>query len=85
MTAIFLVIYCLVRRLGLYRETMRKINTDFTKIIRKIHENKWVALSSNRSKVVAYADTFANLSKVVGEKHVVYMKVPPLDTALAFS
>jgi hypothetical protein len=62
-----------------------KKNNDFTKIFTKIHKNKWVALSSNRSKVLAYDEKFADLVKKVNDVNAVYMKVPPRDIFFAFT
>jgi hypothetical protein len=59
-------------------------NGDLTKILKKVHENKWVALSKNRDKVVGYSDSLIMLKNKVGEKDVVYMKVQPRDTSFAF-
>ncbi len=59
-------------------------NTDFTKILTKAHENKWVALSEDGTKVIAYDEKLVDLDKKVDGKKVVYMKVPPSDVAYAF-
>jgi hypothetical protein len=62
-----------------------KVNTNFTKILTKIHENKWVALSSNRKKVIDYDDKLIDLTKRIGGKDVIYMKVPSMEAVFAFS
>ena len=59
-------------------------NTNFTKILNKSHENKWVALSSDRSKVLGASDDLIRLKNKVNIKNAVYMKVLPTDTSFAF-
>ncbi len=61
-----------------------KNNTDLTKILKKNHENKWVALSEDREKVVDYSETLTELQGKVGNKKVIYMKVLPSDVSFAF-
>lgn len=61
-----------------------KKNTDLTKILNKSHENKWVALSANRSKVLGSSDSLITLQKKISEKGVSYMKVLPRDSSFAF-
>jgi hypothetical protein len=61
-----------------------KKGINFRKIITKIHANKWIALSPKKDKVVAYDAKLIDLTKKVGNRKVVYMKVPPMDTAFAF-
>jgi hypothetical protein len=60
-------------------------NTDFTKIIKKIHEEKWVALSEDRTEVVDYDKSLSELNKRVDRKKVVYMKVLSSDMEYCFS
>ncbi len=59
-------------------------NTDFTKIIKKEHEGKWVALSENGTEVIAYSDSLMDLKAKIGERKVTYMKAPRSDIAYAF-
>ena len=59
-------------------------NTDFTKIFEKIHENKWVALSEDRRKVLAYDSDILELKKKVKGQKVVYTQVLSSDTLFAF-
>lgn len=61
-----------------------KKNTNLSKILTKAHENKWVALSPNRTKVLGSASTLIILKGKVQEKNAVYMKVLPSDTNFAF-
>ena len=59
-------------------------NTDLTKVLKKNHENKWVALSEDRKKVVDYSETLHKLQEKVGNKKVIYMKVLPSNVSFAF-
>ena len=63
-----------------------KRNTDFTKLIRKEHENKWVALNQSQDKVLDCDEQLAPLVKKMKSRadKPVYMKVPPFDAQLAF-
>ncbi len=49
-------------------------NQDLSKIIKKKHAGKWIAISPSYKKVVAYADTLQELTKKVSNKDVVYLK-----------
>lgn len=62
---------------------MRK-NTDLTKILNKSHENKWVALSPDQTRVVDSAVSLMDLKDKVKDKEVIYMKMLPSDTEFAF-
>lgn len=59
-------------------------NTNLTKILNKSHENKWVALSKNQTKVLGYSASLMDLKKNVSSKEVVYMKVLLRDFSFAF-
>lgn len=61
-----------------------KFNTDFSKILKKEHEGKWVALSEDGKKVVAFDEKLSELEKKVGDTKVRYTKVPPFDVSFAF-
>ncbi len=63
-----------------------KINTDLTKVLKKEHEEKWVALTRDQNEVVDYAEKLMDLRQRVGEdnKDVVYMKVLPSNAEFAF-
>ena len=61
-----------------------KKNNDFTKILNKSHENKWVALSSDRYKVLGVADKLIDLTNKIHDKDAVYMRVLPSDVTFAF-
>ncbi len=66
-----------------YIVNMRK-NTNFSKILNKTHENKWVALSENRTKVLGSSESLISLKNKINSKKVVYMKVLPRDTSFIF-
>ena len=59
-------------------------NHNFTKILKKIHQNKWVAFTLDHKKIVAYSPSLISLEKEIGKKKVVYMKVPVSNTLFAF-
>lgn len=54
------------------------------KIIKEEHENKWVALSRDKSKVIDFGANLVELRKKLGTQEVVFMKVPPADSYLSF-
>ncbi|CAN5732599.1 hypothetical protein BH11PAT2_BH11PAT2_07180 [soil metagenome] len=57
---------------------------DLTKVIKKEHELKWVALSKDNKRVVAFDKSLVALSKEVKGKDVTYMKVPQSGVYLNF-
>ena len=62
-----------------------RINTDLTKVLKKVHERKWVALSKDQDRVIDYAENLSDLrSRVNNESEVTYMKVLASDTEYAF-
>ncbi|MBI5139454.1 hypothetical protein HZA26_02495 [Candidatus Nomurabacteria bacterium] len=61
-----------------------KKNANFTKILNKSHENKWVALSPDRYKVLGSSDNLVELKDKVNNRDAVYMKVQPSDISFAF-
>ena len=61
-----------------------KINVDFSKILDKSHEKKWVALSPDRSKVLGSSFNLIELKNTISEKKAIYMKVLPRDASFAF-
>ena len=63
-----------------------KVNSDFTKILTKEHEGKWVALTRDCYKVVDFGDDFAALAERIDQKKkdVVYHKVLPTDMEFSF-
>jgi hypothetical protein len=64
-----------------------RINADFTRIIKKIHEEKWVALSEDHSQVVDFDKNFLALTKRMDKKgdRCVYMKVLRSDIEYSFA
>jgi hypothetical protein len=66
-------------------ETMQKTvkAPRIEKLIKKDHENKWVAFSADYKKIVDYAKSLRELQKKVGKTKVVYLKVFPSDVVLA--
>jgi hypothetical protein len=59
-------------------------NTNLSKILSKIHENKWVALSRDRSKVLDYSESLLRLKSKIATEDAVYVKVLPSDMSFAF-
>ena len=59
-------------------------NNDLTRILTKEHEQKWVALSTDNTKVIAYDEDLLKLDKKVEGQDVVFMKVPPSEVFLSF-
>ena len=50
---------------------------NLSKILRKDHTNKWVALSTNYKKLLAIGDTLAEVLKKTGSAEVAVMQVLP--------
>ena len=50
---------------------------NLSKILRKEHANKWVALSTNYKKLLAVGDTLADVLKKTGSAEVAVMQVLP--------
>lgn len=59
-------------------------NYNLSKILTREHEGKWVALSPEYDKVVAFSDTLPHLAQKVGDTDVVYMKATSPDVNYAF-
>lgn len=53
------------------------------KLLTKAHENKWVAFSADRKRIVAVADTLQALRHKVALKSAVVMRVLPADLGYA--
>lgn len=60
------------------------LNLNLHKIIKEEHEKKWVALSRDKSKVIAFDENLLNLKNKIDGQSVVFMKVPPADVYLSF-
>lgn len=63
---------------------MKKNKGILIKNLEKAHENKWVALSVDRKKVLASSTTLETLKKKVGDAKVVYTRILPADTFFVF-
>lgn len=61
-------------------EMVKAINL---KVLKKAHENKWVALSANYQKVLATEETLQSLRQKVGRQDVIVMRVLPSDVGYA--
>ncbi len=59
-------------------------NYDLSTVLKKEHEGKWVALSTDYSAVVEYADTPHELKQKVGNKDVVFIRALPTGLSFAF-
>ena len=59
-------------------------NYDLTAILKEEHAGKWVALSSDRTRVLGFSESFKDLESEVGKTNVVYMKALPKDVKFAF-
>lgn len=64
-----------------------KVNADLTKIVGKEHEQKWVALSKDRSKLIDSAENLSALRERFGERKndYIYMRVLRSDMEYSFS
>jgi len=64
-----------------------KVNANLTKVLKKIHEEKWVALSADHSRVIDYDKDFLKLTTRMDRKkdRCVYMKVLRSDMEYCFS
>ena len=63
---------------------MKADSRDLTKVITKDLEGKWVALSSDNTRVVGASEDLMALKERVGTEDVTYMKIPPFDAYLSF-
>lgn len=57
---------------------------DLTKVLTKVHEKKWVALTKDSSAVVDFDVDLVALDRRVNKDEVIFMKVPPTDVYLSF-
>ena len=67
----------------MYTSSM-KAAVDLTKVLGREHEQKWVALSRDNKRVIAYNEDLIKLDKQVEGQDVVFMKVPASDSYLSF-
>lgn len=66
------------------KKTQKSLLVDLTNILTKEHEEKWVALTRDNTKVVAFDEDLTRLDARVGDQEVVFMKVPRSDGYLSF-
>ncbi len=59
-------------------------NYDLTKVINKTHENKWVALTPTRDKVIGSSESLLKLRNQIGSRAATYMKIVPANAKRAF-
>jgi predicted RNase H-like HicB family nuclease len=52
-------------------------------LIDKSHENKWVAIAPDYSRILAAAETLRALLRVVSDPAAVYFKVLPFEASFA--
>jgi hypothetical protein len=50
---------------------------DFTKILKKEHADKWVAISKEKHQVIGFDSDLTMLDKKVGGEDISYMRVLP--------
>jgi hypothetical protein len=58
--------------------------TDLTKIIKKEHENKWVAVSKDYKKVLGFSEDLLDLRNRIDSIEAVYLKIPEFGRRYAF-
>lgn len=59
-------------------------NKNLSKILKSSHENKWVAISHDYKKVVAFADNLVDLDKKIkNPMEVVYTRILAKDVSFA--
>jgi hypothetical protein len=56
---------------------------DLSGILDRSHENKWVAITSDYSQVIAAADSLRGLFRSVSDSTVIFFKVLPHDVSFA--
>ncbi len=56
-----------------------------TTVITKEYENKWIALSPDHTEVMESSPDLMDLKEKVGERDVVYMKVPESGAYFVFA
>jgi predicted RNase H-like HicB family nuclease len=61
----------------------REATMDLSAILDSSHENKWVAIAPDYSKVIAAADTLRDLMRSVSTKDAIYHRVLPRDVNFA--
>ena len=69
-----------------YTVSMRPHKTehgDLSAILDRSHENKWVAITSDYSRVIAAADSLRDLLRSVSDSTAIFFKVLPHDVSFA--
>ena len=61
-------------------EEQKNLNNDFSELLKGL-DNKWVILSEDNSKVIAYSDNLDEIADKLPEG--ILMKVPDSDSYLA--
>jgi hypothetical protein len=64
-------------------QTKKGEHSDLSGILDSSHENKWVAIASDYSRVIATADSLRDLFRSVSDTTVVFCKVLPHDVSFA--
>ena len=64
-------------------ESTKPESIDLSRALNRSHENKWVALTPDYSKVIAASDDLVKLDKAVAGRDVVYHRVLPADVIFA--
>ncbi len=57
---------------------------DLSKILKRKHEGKWVAISYDYKKIVGYSDNLQKLTKEIRDKNVIYLKALSSSVRYAF-
>lgn len=56
---------------------------DLSNILKADHENKWVAIAPDYSRVLGAADTLPELLRSIPDKNVIYHRVLPANVSFA--
>jgi hypothetical protein len=64
-------------------ETNEQERSDLSTILDSSHENKWVAIASDYSRVIAAADSLRDLLRSISDTTVIFCKVLPHDVSFA--
>lgn len=62
---------------------MEPIKAPNIALIKKIHENKWVAISIDYKKLLGYSESLMGLRKKIGQVKAIVMHVLPADVGYA--
>lgn len=64
-------------------ETEQVQAIDLSEILDSSHENRWIAIAPDYSRVLAAADTLADLMRSVKETGAIFHRVLPHDVSFA--